>query len=488
VDAGQLSLPLIRAGIKKLAQPTVLDRLLKQIRKHPEVPVLDRRMRRRLQALLRTDAATNALLDQDVEGEAALSVLLASDVFRTPESNDSVALAQALITEYVGVLDADVRATVIAYKLRRMETSAQRRQIAEAHDQVAGYRQTIQEELAPVTELFGREAELAELARFCAGPQPYAWWQADAWAGKTALLAWFALHPPDSTDVVCFFVRGIPGESDRRGFLTRVLPELSVLTDKPVSSGLSVPAGTDLYRGLLNTAAKRAQEKSRRLILVVDGLDEDTGPPAAAIAMLLPRQPDPALRVIVASRPPLNALTQLPWDHPLRICDKTILAPSPHARGIAERAEQELRELLTGNATGRDLIGLIAAAEGPLTTDDLAELTDMAPGEIKSVLAGRAGRSLKTHTTMFGSAIYRGQVLGHPALREQPTPNSALPVWTPTGPRSLAGPRPTLNCVGLKALPATFCSNIRRCCTCEVAPSSSTTSRSTELAASGLSP
>jgi Trypsin-like peptidase domain len=43
--------------------------------------------------------------------------------------------------------------------------------------------------------LFDRDAELDELVGFCAGDQPYAWWQAGPWAGKSALMAWFVLHP-----------------------------------------------------------------------------------------------------------------------------------------------------------------------------------------------------------------------------------------------------------------------------------------------------
>ena len=51
--------------------------------------------------------------------------------------------------------------------------------------------------IAPA-ELIGREQELAALASFCtadSGPV-YAWWRAAAWAGKTALVSSFALHPP----------------------------------------------------------------------------------------------------------------------------------------------------------------------------------------------------------------------------------------------------------------------------------------------------
>ena len=44
----------------------------------------------------------------------------------------------------------------------------------------------------------GRDAELAELARFCLAPDgcPYAWWRAGPWAGKSALLSTFVLRPP----------------------------------------------------------------------------------------------------------------------------------------------------------------------------------------------------------------------------------------------------------------------------------------------------
>ena len=57
-------------------------------------------------------------------------------------------------------------------------------------------------------ELVGREAELAELAAFCTAPDggSYVWWQGPAWAGKSALMAWFVLHPPERVRVVSFFI------------------------------------------------------------------------------------------------------------------------------------------------------------------------------------------------------------------------------------------------------------------------------------------
>jgi trypsin-like peptidase len=54
--------------------------------------------------------------------------------------------------------------------------------------------------LAPEV-LVGRDRELADLADFCHGPERWRWIQAEAFAGKTALLATFALHSPPDVDI-----------------------------------------------------------------------------------------------------------------------------------------------------------------------------------------------------------------------------------------------------------------------------------------------
>src|SRR5580704_8261421 len=62
---------------------------------------------------------------------------------------------------------------------------------------VAGswYRETVRDRFwVPLSD---RDAELAELAAFCVrleGPD-YTWWQADAYAGKTVLMANLVLEP-----------------------------------------------------------------------------------------------------------------------------------------------------------------------------------------------------------------------------------------------------------------------------------------------------
>lgn len=120
--------------------------------------------------------------------------------------------------------------------------------------------------------------------------------------------------------------------------------------------------------------------RGERLILLVDGLDEDrgvtTGPEAHSIASLLPD----SLRVIVSGRlnPPLPV--DVPPGHPLHDpAIVRILEPSESARAIRAEAERELKHLLEAGGVAYDLLALLLAAGGGLTADDLAELTDEVP-------------------------------------------------------------------------------------------------------------
>ena len=85
----------------------------------------------------------------------------------------------------------------------------------------------------------GREAELRQLAAFCTADAgtPYVWWQAGAWAGKTALLSWFALHPPPAVRVVPFFVTArFAAQNDRIAFTDVVLEQLGeILGEDPAA-------------------------------------------------------------------------------------------------------------------------------------------------------------------------------------------------------------------------------------------------------------
>jgi hypothetical protein len=85
--------------------------------------------------------------------------------------------------------------------------------------------------------LIGREAELADLAGFCLELDrgPYEWWRAAAWAGKSALLSTFVLHPPpqvrERVRIVSFFITARLAAQDTRQAFTEML--LEQLADQP---------------------------------------------------------------------------------------------------------------------------------------------------------------------------------------------------------------------------------------------------------------
>jgi len=124
-------------------------------------------------------------------------------------------------------------------------------------------------------QLLGRDDELAELAAFCAGTENYQWWQGPPGAGKTALAAWFVLHPPAGVRVVSFFVtRRLPGQADSSAFTAALIEQLAAAADEAIAEPASRAGRDHERRRLLDRAAARMRECGMRLLLVIDGLDE----------------------------------------------------------------------------------------------------------------------------------------------------------------------------------------------------------------------
>ncbi|MFG3284605.1 hypothetical protein [Streptomyces sp. NPDC048111] len=284
--------------------------------------------------------------------------------------------------------------------------------------------------MAP-SQLVGREAELAELAKFCrADSTPgYAWWRADAWAGKTALLAWFALHPPEGVRVVPFFVTARSGaQNDVVAYVDVVLEQLAELTGEALPAFLPATVRAAHLLALYERAARICAERRERLVLLVDGLDEDhgvhTGPDAHSIASLLPMDTTAGLWVLCAGRlnPPLPP--DVAHGHPLRSPDVVrLLTPSPSAKAIRHEAERELKSFLTAGDLHRALLGLIVAAGGGLTMDDLARLTGATAYEVKDLLRSKAGRTFSLRRSASGTegedARSEVVLLGHEELQRQ---------------------------------------------------------------------
>ena len=288
----------------------------------------------------------------------------------------------------------------------------------------SAYRKQV-ERIAP-PELVGREAELRELAAYCTEPGrgPYVWWRAPAWAGKSALMSTFVLHPPAGVRVVAFFITARLGAQDtREAFTEVVLEQLAELLGQDLPPMLTAGTRDAHLLGMLEQAAQACAAHGERLILVVDGLDEDrgvtTGPDARSIAALLPHDPPAGMRVVVAGRPDPPIPDDVPGWHRLR--EPGIirpLAPSAYAQDIKTLAQQELRRLLRGTPAEQDLLGLLTAARGGLSGPDLAALTGESLWEIEDVLHGVSGRTFTRRVSTWqpedGPEVY---LLGHEELQ-----------------------------------------------------------------------
>ncbi|MGW6122365.1 hypothetical protein ACWFRF_25180 [Nocardia sp. NPDC055165] len=261
------------------------------------------------------------------------------------------------------------------------------------------YVSQVREFLAPVDGLRGRETELDDVAKFCRGDQPYMWIKAKPWAGKSALLSWFTLFPPKDMTVIGFFITDrLADQNDHSAFTAAVLDQLAVLLPDQRALIAAATINRDGLRNELLTLAARGEAKAgRRLVLVVDGLDEDTGKPP--IVTLLPSRPDPNLRVVVASRH--GPTLPIPHGHRLAKTKPNPLTSSRFAADVQAKALAELGALLRGPEAHRDLLALITAANG-LTASELTDLTGTAPFRIHELLHAVAGRSLRTRSVPHG--------------------------------------------------------------------------------------
>ncbi|MDH2393377.1 hypothetical protein QCN29_32360 [Streptomyces sp. HNM0663] len=284
-------------------------------------------------------------------------------------------------------------------------------------------------ELCP-RRLLDREAEVAELAAFSTDPDDaapaYAWWRAGPWAGKSALMAWYVLHPPPGAEVVAFFITArYAGQNTREAFLETVIPQLATLAGVGPDLATGERRQRDQLFALYRQAAEAARERGARLVLLLDGIDEDggitAGPSAHSIAALLPQRAPGGLRVLAAGRPNPPIPDDVAPGHPLR--DPSVvreLAPSPHARAIRADARNSLHHLLedTGGL-GHDVLGLITAAGGGLTLEDLSELTDAPPYQVGARLRSTAARTFLTQRSRYGGGQGRElYILGHEELQQ----------------------------------------------------------------------
>jgi WD40 repeat protein len=315
-------------------------------------------------------------------------------------------------------------------------------------------------------QLLGRERELTQIASFAVGREGYRRLEGGAYTGKTALVyEAVTVGLPDEVDVVCYFLSRRASDASSGRFLAAVVPQLAYLCDVDAPE-----ANLDQYYKLWEQATAQAAQTGRHLLLAVDGLDEDLRPPGSpSVARLLPTQVGPHAHVLVTSRPRPDLPEDVPHGHPLTRLTPVQLDPFTVAQELADLAKAEIYNLTHGDNSDLavDVLGLLTAAQGPLSLRDLVALqsdeldTSSVAGtrHIRRVVEERAARSLER----VGPAGQERYEFAHALLLEyaQTVPDLCDPAyrqrihrwasrwrdagWPTTGSREEGAPRYLLN-------------------------------------------
>ena len=282
-------------------------------------------------------------------------------------------------------------------------------------------------DLAP-DPLEDRERELVELKTFVHGSQD-TWYAMEAGmiSGKTALMSSFALNPPDGVHIVSFFTRRIGGDgNDWRSFSFVAGAQLAEILGDEYTERASDPASQDTeFRQLLRRAstACRSDKNPRPLVLLIDGVDEDSyyerpdDAAAKSILSLLPRHLPEGVKVMTASRPNPRPPEDIVCDSPRRVAS---LEASPIAQ---KKINQKDIEKFLNSKYGVDIGAFLAACGGSLTVGELRQLIarrrrlDAVPsGDIKACVERSPGRILMRVNVGFGDRPIPSYALGHDAV------------------------------------------------------------------------
>ena len=271
--------------------------------------------------------------------------------------------------------------------------------------------------------LVDREQELADLEVFVrnSGGVWYAM-EADMVSGKTTVMASFALNPPDDVHVASFFIRRIGGDgNDRESFAFVMGAQLAKILGHEYTEPVRDPAQHTEFRQLLRraVAACRSEIVPRPLVLLIDGIDEDSyfenpdGADAKSILSLLPRHLHEGVKIITASRPN----PRLPEDVQC-VAERRIasLKPSPIAEKSINR--KDIKTFFKSDVAV-DIGAFLAACGGVLTVEDLRRLLTMRghqrirTWDVREYVGRSPGRILTPVDVGFGGQEVLAYRLGH---------------------------------------------------------------------------
>jgi hypothetical protein len=251
--------------------------------------------------------------------------------------------------------------------------------------------------LAPAV-LVARDDEMAELSTFVGSDSQWRWVQGAAFAGKTALLSWLALHPPPDVDVAACFLQRTTGTASANYALDVLNRQLAAHAVRNYQPAQHLSQQRDDFFDLLDEAARSCAQRGRRLLVLVDGLDEDqTVEPGLAVSSWIPDTLPGNAWLLAASRAGVEI--GLPEGHPLTH-NIEVVRPSEAATEIEKKAASELDEARRSGGLVYDLLGLLAATQDGLSSDALTELvrrqgrSAVPQVEVVDTLRDRLGRSV----------------------------------------------------------------------------------------------
>ena len=277
-------------------------------------------------------------------------------------------------------------------------------------------------QLAPPL-LLNRATDLTELDRFATGDERWRWIHAKAFAGKTALMAWWSAHQQsDKVVVVACFLRRTRGENTAEYVIEVLSEQLAVLADPPreVEHRLTTSAAADvMLHELLPAAAQAVENSGRRLVILVDGLDEYSN----AIGKLSPSDWLPAVGDLPSSTALLVASREdVPIDlgvgHPLEQHQHK-LGPVAIAGRIQVLAREEIKLALADeHSLAYRVLGFLAATGAGVSIPDLAYLMGIRdPGVEQPRIATVCEADLRR--TISGADALGTYAFSHDALRSQ---------------------------------------------------------------------
>ena len=282
-------------------------------------------------------------------------------------------------------------------------------------------------DLAP-DPLEEREREIAELTAFVHGA-PDVWYAMEAGmiSGKTALMSSFVLNPPSDVHIVSFFIRRMGGDgSDWRSFSFVAGAQLAEILGDEYTEWASEPASQNTeFRQLLRRAATACQSdrNPRPLVLVIDGVDEDSyyerpdDAAAKSILSLLPRHLPEGVKLVTASR----SNPRMPEDI---VCNASRVIASLKPSSIAqEKINQKDIETFFKSDLAVDIGAFLAACGGSLTIDELRQLIarrrhleNVPSRDVKACVDHSPGRMLMRVNVGFGDREIPSYTLGHDAV------------------------------------------------------------------------